>query len=347
MLGIMRTLLAILVMVNHIPGNHAPFSYSAIAVIGFFFISGFLMQRSYGRFVNEGSRPSIRFYLDRLIRLYPLYFLSVALSFVLTWHSASLSKSELIVNFSLVMLPFAYMREGFPLVNGPTWSLATEMVFYVFVPLLFWATRVRYVAAAIGVTLALCHVWGMTFDGQLIDRIPVLLQWLKLFSYDKSIASASELLVYRGPFFAISVFMLGVLVGAGNFFAAAAVYSIYLVFFMIVGQFGSGVDNTYSLEVCLGVLVLAPALYSASKPEPVLRVFNQKIGMMAYPIFLFHFPFIEYFEGIGVRGRPLFILVIVATLLLSVLAALLQYQIDRYRTGVRGFRSMRVSGGLN
>lgn len=73
MLGILRFILAMLVLLSHIPGLGMPLNPGVSAVILFYFISGYLMGRSYRRFQQHSQQPIRDFYLDRLLKLMPQY----------------------------------------------------------------------------------------------------------------------------------------------------------------------------------------------------------------------------------------------------------------------------------
>lgn len=71
MLGIVRFVLAVLVLLSHIPGLGMPLNPGVSAVILFYFISGYLMARSYLRFQQHSAQPSRDFYMGRLLKLMP------------------------------------------------------------------------------------------------------------------------------------------------------------------------------------------------------------------------------------------------------------------------------------
>lgn len=81
MLGIMRFTLALLVLLSHANGTGFKLNLGITAVIVFYFISGYLMQRSYERFLTHSRNPTRDFYLDRLLKLFPQYGLVVLASF--------------------------------------------------------------------------------------------------------------------------------------------------------------------------------------------------------------------------------------------------------------------------
>ena len=79
-IGLIRILLASAVMLAHIPANKLLFIDGQVAVLGFFIISGFYMN-----LVTTEKYQSNRsgFLFNRVLRLYPAYFIALALSILL------------------------------------------------------------------------------------------------------------------------------------------------------------------------------------------------------------------------------------------------------------------------
>lgn len=117
--GSYRFALAMLVALSHFGLTKAGFHPGQWAVIGFYVLSGYLMQK---QAVKLGS-----FFLpDRLLRLVPLYWLALlAMGVAGQLHDAP---------WNFALLPLAYDRT--PAVLHPTWSLAVEMHYYLLTPLL-------------------------------------------------------------------------------------------------------------------------------------------------------------------------------------------------------------------
>ncbi|HUI03421.1 MAG TPA: acyltransferase [Acidimicrobiales bacterium] len=105
-----------------------------IGVSVFFLISGFLLYRPFAASHLSGREaPSAgRFYLRRLLRIIPAYWLALTLlTYVL--HVVTLSGWQGAVShygFAQIYIP-TQIFTGI----GPSWSLCTEMSFYLFVPL--------------------------------------------------------------------------------------------------------------------------------------------------------------------------------------------------------------------
>lgn len=146
-LGVFRLLLAIGVIASHVRGyefSRYP-DTGIIAVVTFFFISGYLMLATFetnyhGPTFASGIR---RFYTNRALRIFPLYWLALILTFgVIMWKQAyenyDFSPRVLLQNFLLIGLNQDTFWASDIKFVGPAWTLDIELQFYVLVPFLIW-----------------------------------------------------------------------------------------------------------------------------------------------------------------------------------------------------------------
>ena len=104
------------------------------AVVLFFTISGFIVPISLSR---GGHAPVRRFLFSRFFRLYPLYWLALALCLLVSLLQAhDWPLRTILANLTMVQ---GFM--GFPDINGVAWTLQIEMVFYVLCLGLFLSGR--------------------------------------------------------------------------------------------------------------------------------------------------------------------------------------------------------------
>ena len=116
------------------PISVGPFFESYLAVDFFFVLSGFVLAHAYGERLRHGL-SAMQFMAIRLIRLYPLYLLSLVISAIVGWESLAhgeTSPLELTKNLiaGALFLPSPSLRDFdslFPL-NGPAWSLFFELL---------------------------------------------------------------------------------------------------------------------------------------------------------------------------------------------------------------------------
>lgn len=133
-----RGLAAILVLTRHTTDYwHFSFYRSYLAVDLFFILSGFVIAFAYDRKIREGIVSKSQFILIRLIRLYPVFLLSLLLCAAIAagrlWLTQQPNENlaELLKIFALTALFLPAHQTGsaylFP-VNVPYWSLFFELI---------------------------------------------------------------------------------------------------------------------------------------------------------------------------------------------------------------------------
>lgn len=139
MFGAFRTYLALIVMTGHLFG---PPGLGRFAVFTFYVISGYLMttimHETYG--FTIGGR--LKFTYNRILRLYPLYWVAVACSItliliagqdlLLSYHNSiymPTSLGETISNITTIFISW-YPNSMQPRLVPPTWALTVEITWY-------------------------------------------------------------------------------------------------------------------------------------------------------------------------------------------------------------------------
>ncbi len=125
MFGAYRLVMAALVALSHFGVQYAGFNPGQWAVICFYTLSGLLMERQHQKLGGPGS-----FYVDRLLRIYPVYLTVLLLASL----GHQLSWAGKFANITLFPLNYSSFT-GVPILIGPAWSLACEAHFYLLVPL--------------------------------------------------------------------------------------------------------------------------------------------------------------------------------------------------------------------
>jgi len=146
MFGTYRTLLALMVVGQHIGGLPLIGSY---AVFGFYALSGylmtFIMQNNYG----YSHRGIGRYALNRFLRIYPIYWVSIAISASLVlgfghsvtaaYHQDIYLPADLPGLLRNLLLFFPLMES--PRLTPPAWALTVELCFYILIGLGLSRTR--------------------------------------------------------------------------------------------------------------------------------------------------------------------------------------------------------------
>jgi peptidoglycan/LPS O-acetylase OafA/YrhL len=136
----------------------------------FFVLSGFLLFLPYAKYLLfEQPRPATRiFYWRRILRIVPSYYIAFVLLTTLM-HPEYLHPDHvtrlLLFPFFLMDSPATYQQ-----INGPFWTLAIEVQYYVLLPLLVWVfslfvrrgTSVSQRAWRITACLAGMILWGIS-----------------------------------------------------------------------------------------------------------------------------------------------------------------------------------------
>lgn len=343
MLGITRFVLALLVLLSHANGTGFKLNLGVTAVIIFYFTSGYLMQRSYGRFVKHSSAPVRDFYLDRLLKLFPQYGLVVLASFAAI---ACLGPSQhvLFMNqeprldkilLNLALLPANYIFaplviEGMlphPIIP-PAWSLAAEFHFYLLLPLIFMLPRKGFLAVfcvSAGIQICALFFVGGNFN--------------------------SDNFGYRFIFGALTFFLFGYAYARSQEcfykYLARLIWALYASLLLVIAPIFQLFGNPLVMELLLGAVLAWPLISVAlnSRPQDVwLKTVDGLLGRLAYPIFIGHFLsfyLCEKLFGLTSTQQGLYIPV-VTLFCLCVAYALMRMQdvFETYRLRRRGFSSM-------
>ena len=344
MLGILRFILAMLVLLSHIPGLGMPLNPGVSAVILFYFISGYLMGRSYRRFQQHSQQPIRDFYLDRLLKLMPQYSVVVVLTFLLIYllgpaqHTLFLNQAiePLKVLLNLALLPANYVFEPLSIeamlphpIVPPAWSLASEFHFYLLLPLILLAGR---------------RGFALIFAGAALIQVAALFHASGDFN--------SNNFGYRFIFGVLVFFLGGLAYGRREepfYRRICQLYAaIYLSMLIAVAPGFDLYANPQVIELLLGATLAAPLLSAALSVKNLgrrWRMADDLLGRLAYPVFICHF--LVFFCCEKLLGMTLTedgAVYVLTTMAGSVLVALLlirlQAWVERYRIARRGFASM-------
>lgn len=260
-------------------GERTVVSFFYTGVHFFFVISGYV----FAPHVFRGQVAVRSFFIRRFFRIYPLYFVSLALYFFLV--PGSPSKSEYFLNHALMLHTWHSREEAF-FFNAAYWSLPSEVEYYLAVPLLALLIRNSgaMLAGCAGLALLL-HVW--VFDapvlggGVLKVHLPGLL-----------VEFLVGMLAYRSgsgkPWPA-----WGCAVAIGASLTAIAVLAGFFVNYGDEGAAQFAVTRLgFNLMCAIAYAALLAATvqwYGLKTPvHPRWRVWALWAGKMSYAVYLFH-----------------------------------------------------------
>lgn len=151
-----RFIAVLIVVAFHFGANAFPFNNELIssifrhgpqAVLYFFFLSGFIMSSVYAT-ASSSDFNTKKYWIARIARIYPLYFLGLCFSYYIT----TPTNTELALNTLLVQSWFSNYALT---MNNPGWSLSVEAFFYAAFPFFVrFLTRDR-VKSALAVSIIL------------------------------------------------------------------------------------------------------------------------------------------------------------------------------------------------
>jgi len=310
-MGLLRFILAMLVLLSHTGWNINGFNPGVTAVVIFYLIAGYVVDRLLHAGQILGKRTH-EFYLDRLWRLLPAYLSALLFSTLILacvqpesyFLSAEPSLLAWLGNLLIVPLNY-YMYTGidrFTLLP-PAWSLGTEIQFYLLAPLLFCLPARLF-------TLIYCSsllIW-------VLAQTPLL---------------NTDHFGYRLLPGILFIFMTGMLLARlntpgrpippGTRPLLKALWLVILAYTLLL--WFSGTHRPHDREVATGLLLILsfihrPALRFGTRTEPG---WSRHLGHYAYSIFLLHFPVIWLLQFLLPDTRAALFLVPVLSTLLAML----------------------------
>jgi peptidoglycan/LPS O-acetylase OafA/YrhL len=185
-----RFVLSLLVAQAHLYPLNAPWApwLAWMSVFGFYTLSGYLMTRVLNERYGFGWSGTIAFAANRVLRLWPAYFVVVAFSLVLLSHIAKSplyavlrlpeTRWDWLVNFTVIGITGFDIQHmaARPVLAPNSWSLSVELVAYVLLALGFAkSSRRLWLLACLG-ALALAGSTGYCLAARTILHGPYCFQ---------------------------------------------------------------------------------------------------------------------------------------------------------------------------
>ena len=277
MTGTLRTFLALGVALSHVPGLGMKFQLGVIAVMLFYFLSGNVMYRAYQGFRAKAAQPVLRFFIDRFLRIVPAFAVAilamVALvrsfkTHIVTFPRPDVGTQAILSNFNLLCMNDNGICKV-PRIIHSSWSLGSEIHFYLLLPLLIAMPFFAF-AACVAASLG-WHLYALlTMEPHAAHYWAYGTSYGTLFVFCMGICYARRDDVrYRTLLACIVAFELACVV----------------IFFPLLRPYG----NFYIQEMWLGVVIAAPLVFAAEKAKGVIpAAWDRRIGALSYPIFLTH-----------------------------------------------------------
>lgn len=297
----MRGLAAIFVVARHIGYSLRPvyFPNSFIAVDLFFVLSGFVIAAAYDQRLGSGKLTAGRFFVLRLIRLWPLYILGTAVGLVILYFKIAHGKQHIdlasffaLVPFAVLMLPSVPTAELSP-ASAVAWTLYYELLINLLYAALFrWlGTRQLLIVAAIAAI-------GIVAASMSSDSLDNGWSW-------QSSWIGSARVAYSFP--------VGILLYRYHAKLPRITTSAWLVLLVLAGMLAFHIPAALhiptlatTLYLALAVLLLLPALVSVavnSEPQPGWIGTFRLLGVTSYAIYMLHPPLITCIDWLADKLR--------------------------------------------
>lgn len=321
MFGSFRLLLALTVALAHANVSWGGWHLGVIAVVSFLVLSGYVV----GALLAPGSalaQSPAKFYLERAVRLLPLYYAFLLVGLIIAMIggiTSSLNGPGTPVQLAahLLVIPLNYYMVwpelGRNLLLPPAWSLGLEIQFYLLAPWLLRKPSLMLGALVVSLGMATAAHLGLLhtdwFGYRLLcGNLYLFLSGAWLYRMHHQKASAAPLLL---------------------------VWATTLALFMLTGQLGTW-GTPFTFEVLLGTLLGLPALALLGKRPR--KHWDDRLGQLAYGVFLGHFCVLWVFENLGwlaPPGRPLLLYMVLVLVIAYLGHALVERPLTVFRRRLR------------
>ncbi len=306
-LGILRFVLAVLVTLVHVhnlSGDKAfvlldQYGLANISVNIFFVLSGFLMPQSF-----EHSNGLVKFYAKRFFRIYVGYFMVVvAIPLVAygvsncdfqTYFSAELLRyylfNLLTLNFIKPDLRCLFQDHALTAINGSLWSIKIELMFYLIVPILYYAYQYKKKASA--------QLWLSV----LLVLSGMVINYSIYYMYVKTGSSFWDAMQNQLPsklYFFVSGWGLYYMIQYENKYIMLLIWSSFLVasamYILRIPTY-----EFIQLPIACGLIALFYKM-KCTRGVSLLKT----LGGCSYHIYLLHFPVLQILISLEKKGMEL------------------------------------------
>ena len=272
----------------------------------FIALSGWALMESTSRRAASGPIKWRSWYVARLVRLYPMYWVA-HLVYLLSPFVARLEPVDSRIFLSLLGLRFVDISRNFHYLNAAWWYFALLLQLVLMFPLLFWAAR---------------RLGPLTFL-LLAAAIGFFARYLLLVVYlQNGVWSTGGLALCRLPEFALGM-ALGMwharspektekfFLGGAGLVAGILLYPLAL---MLYANLHTYVFVDFATGVCCLLVVLGVAGPVSRLPMPC-KILGL-VGAFSYGIFLVHQPYVIW-VGLRIREEPVWMFLLIAAAVLA------------------------------
>ncbi len=280
------------------------------AVGAFIILSGLTLMQSTMRRAESGQVGWGKWYFDRFVRLYPMYWVA-HLVYLLSPFVARLEPVDERIILSLLGLRFINIEMNFMYLNAAWWYFSMLIQFYLLFPLLFLAARklgpVVFLLGACAIGFFTRHLMLNVYPqhgllilgGFAICRLPEFALGMALGMWHTRWTSRVERLLLRGP---------GFIAGLILYPFALKTYSNGIAY--VFADFATG-------ACCfLAIVGVAGLIAMIQTPAKLFAL----IGTYSYGLYLIHQPYVIWL-GLKIRPQSIGAFLITFVITLAVLSA--------------------------
>jgi peptidoglycan/LPS O-acetylase OafA/YrhL len=285
----------------------------------FFFISGFLISKSYE------NNPRLRSYAkNRILRIYPALILCVTLSIISVFFSGYFSAIELpIAKFifwiiSQITIPGFYNPDfmrgyGSGVLNGPVWTISVELQLYILIPIVYKlvAGFKKDLSKTIIILIIIFSIINYTFSFFYINPIFKNEIWFKLINIS---FLPWFYMFFLGVFFQINFTTMYKYLNDKLFYIIGSYILIYYPLNEWCHINGGNIINP------LIYLLLATVIFSFAYSYKNISNKLIKHNDISYGIYLYHMPVCNWFLNLGWLHHMVYLLL--SVLLASIISCI-------------------------
>ncbi len=301
------------------------FAFASYGIPLFFIISGFLLSASLmsllKKYPNRIVRPVVLFFMKRVLRIYPVYVISLLL--LATYYEAQ-AEDFWVHFFNIHNFFSAYHRS----INGVYWTLAVEFQWYLLAPCLivfFMHSQIRSVWRV----LALCFLISLFIRGAVIYQY--LLQTIDL--HELVWLAQDQLYIHLFNFLiGVTLYKFSDMPIRIQRFWASILLLILFIIGYIVSDISDNIVNYQGAEIIYKTLlnyiaIILLAVLVARFLQLKIHFRYERIilfiSAISYSLYIYHFPVLHYLANFNFSWQ-LFLLIYLCS---SVVIATVSYYV--------------------
>lgn len=293
---------------------HYIFSRSGLGVDIFFSISGFILGLPFAKYyLQEGRKVSLKnYFIRRITRLEPPYLISLVVLFAMYVLFFKVNWTELLDNFlASVFYVHMFIYGTWNVINPVTWSLETEVQFYILAPLISSLLFIK------NNTASRVLIWSTII---VLDAVvPYVLSDLRDIHLHKSIINYMHSFLVGFAFVDVYLFWLGKIKKSylWDIIGAVALVVLYM--------FHPDTVKYERLYFDIGVFALFISVFRGYVFNYIFtREFIVVVGGMCYTVYLLHYPVLFItMKALSALHISSFLLSIIVNFTVAIIALLL------------------------